>query len=76
MLYRQPPIIVGSPDEERLTADVYLHAGDGTHERGVVTVTAPLADDGGIPDFQGIAEAILAERTPWADWGASDWAAR
>jgi hypothetical protein len=76
MLYRQPPIVLGTDTDERLTADVYLHAGDGTGERGVVTVTAPLAEDGGIPDFQGIAEAVLAERYPWTDWGATDWAAR
>ena len=74
MLYRQPPIIVGNDTDERLTADVYLYEGNG--DRGVVTVTAPLAEDGGIPDFQGIAEQILAERYPWTDWGATDWAAR
>ena len=74
MLYRQPPIVVGNDTDERLTADVYLREANG--DRGVVKVTAPLADDGGIPDFQGIAEAVSAARYPWTDWGATAWAAR
>lgn len=74
MLYRQPPIVVGNDTDERLTADVYLREANG--DRGVVKVTAPLADDGGIPDFQGIAEAVIVARYPWTDWAATDWAAR